>query len=346
MNKLRIGFIGAGGMADAHLKGLADAEKFPDVQIAAFCDVVVERAQAQCEKYSAHQPAAFSSPGEMIKNAALDACYVLLPPFAHGEAERACIEGDVPFLVEKPIGNDLGLLRELRDEISAKNLVTAVGYMNRYQPSVQRAKAAFADDEPVLAYGGWLSGPPLGESDSSIGKWWVVKAKSGGQFVEQVSHTVDLVRYFMGDVAEVFAHTTTAFNKKQPTLREGYDVDDALIASLKFKNGGIATLMASIATPVGGGITLRVLGTQSCAEFQGWGHDVKIKTRDADGKAQEESADSVSDIFAVEDRAFLDAVRSGDRSKILTDYADGFKTVQVALGANQSADTGRAVELD
>ena len=47
MSKLRVGFIGAGGMADAHLAGLTDTGVFPDIEIAAFCDVVLERAQAQ-----------------------------------------------------------------------------------------------------------------------------------------------------------------------------------------------------------------------------------------------------------------------------------------------------------
>jgi predicted dehydrogenase len=100
MKTLRIGFIGSGGMADAHLKGLADTSQFPDVQLTAFCDVAIERAQAQCDKYASHSeqaPVAYSSPRTMIQEADLDACYILLPPFAHGDAERACIEGGVPF---------------------------------------------------------------------------------------------------------------------------------------------------------------------------------------------------------------------------------------------------------
>ncbi|MCA1597099.1 MAG: Gfo/Idh/MocA family oxidoreductase [Chloroflexi bacterium] len=347
MDKLRVGFIGAGGMADAHLKGLV-TDRFADVQIAAFCDVVLERAQAQAAKYSQHGPEAFSDPREMIRSAGLDACYILLPPFAHGDAERACLEGNVPFLVEKPIGKDLGVLREIRDEVQRKNLLTAVGYMNRYQPGVQQAKKAFEDSEPVLAYGGWLSGPPTAPKDGSagslIGQWWVVKEKSGGQFVEQVSHTVDLVRYFLGDAVEVFACATTAFNKKVPDLRPGYTIDDALTTCIKFKNGAIANIMASAATPVGGGITLNVLGTSSAVRFTGWGHDATIMRR-VDGKTTEEKAASEPDIFPVEDRTFLDAVRSGDRSRIGTDYADGFKTAQLAVGANESAATGRAVDL-
>lgn len=348
MKKLRVGFIGAGGMADAHLKGLGNPELFPDIEIAAFCDVVLERAQGQADKYKEHNAVAYDSPAAMVKDAGLDACYILLPPFAHGDAEQACIAGNVPFLVEKPIGIDLGMLREFRDEILQKKLITAAGYMNRYQPSVERAKELFSSDEPVIAYGGWLSGPPTSDhayfSKALIGKWWVIKEKSGGQMVEQVTHTVDLVRYLMGDAVEVFAHATQTFNKKLPNMLAGYTMDDAMVTSIKFANGGIASIMASVATPVGGGVSLNVLGMKSAAQFGAWAHDVKI-TRKGDGDNTEETISGTADIFPIEDRIFLDAVRTGDPSKIRSDYADGFKTSQVTLGANESAATGKPVDL-
>lgn len=86
-----------------------------------------------------------------------------------------------------------------------------------------------------------------------------------------MTHTVDLVRYFLGDAVEVFAHGTTEFNKKPAAIASNY---------------------------------------------------------------------------AIEDRAFLDAVRSGDHSNILSDYADGFKTSLVTVGANQSLQTGQPVSID
>jgi len=348
MKKLRVGFIGSGGMADAHLQGLGDAEKFPDVQIAAFCDVVIERAQAQCEKYASHAPAAYASPQTMIAEAGLDACYILLPPFAHGAAERACIAGKVPFLTEKPIGLDLGLLRELRDEVKQQNLLAAAGYMNRYQPSVQRAKEAMSADRAVMAYGWWLGGPPLqskpktGEAVGSlIMQWWADKSKSGGQFHEQVTHTVDLVRYFLGDATEVFAHATTSFNKSLADLSANYSIDDALTTSIKFESGAIATINASVATPVGGGILLEVLGMNSAIKFSGWGHDARILRRDA----EEETVKSVSDIFAVEDRQFLDAIHTGDASKVLSTYVAAFNNARITLAASESAQSGQPVDV-
>jgi predicted dehydrogenase len=333
-------------MADAHLNGLVDREKFPDVEIAAFCDVVLERAQAQATKYDA---VAFDSPKTMMAEAGLDAVYILLPPFAHGDAERAAIEAGVPFLVEKPIGLDLGVLRELRDEVQRKDLLAAAGYMNRYQPSVQRAKALLGNDKLVLAHGAWFGGPPLQKADGSpgslIGQWWPVKERSGGQFHEQVTHTVDLARYFLGNATEVFAHATTAFNKTLPNLVEHYTMDDALIASIKFESGAVATLMASSATPVGGGIHLNILGMNSAVKFSGWGHDAVIQTR-VNGETTEEQAASAGEIFAIEDRAFLDAVATGDRSKVLSTYVDAFQTAQITVAANQSVASGQPVPIE
>lgn len=350
MSTLRLGFIGAGGMADAHLAGLTDKNVFPDVEIAAFCDVVLERAQAQAEKYSTgdSKPQAFSTPQAMIADANLDACWVLLPPFAHGDAERACIEGSVPFLVEKPIGKDLGLLRELRAEIQSKKLLVAAGYMNRYQPSVERAKEAFSSDEAVLAYGGWLGGPPTTDNEyfrtHLIGQWWVQKDKSGGQMVEQVTHTLDLVRYFLGDALEVYAHTTQAFNKTLPNLLSNYTMDDAMTTTIKFESGALATILASAATPIGGGVSLEVLGKKSAIKFSGWGHDVEILHKD--GQSENVASVGQPTIFQREDRAFLDAVKTGDHNKVRTNYADAFKTARLALAANESAETGKPVAVN
>jgi predicted dehydrogenase len=307
--------------------------------------VVLERAAKQCGKYPEHAPQAFATPAQMIADAGLDACYILLPPFAHGEAERACLNGNVPFLVEKPIGNKIEVLREIRAEVRTKNLITAAGYMNRYQPSVKAAKAAFSGDEAVIAWGGWLGGPPTTDNaymaTSLIGQWWVIKEKSGGQFVEQVTHTVDLVRHFMGDATEVFAHNTTAFNSKLPNLLPNYTMDDAMAVNIRFAGGGIATILSSSATPVGGGVSLKILGTHSALEFSGWGHDAIIRT--AQG---EETVAAEANIFAVEDRAFIDAVRSGDRSSIMTDYDDAFKTAALTLAANASAANGTPVSAE
>jgi predicted dehydrogenase len=340
--KVRVGFIGSGGMAQAHLNPEKGLPTFPDVEIAAFCDVVPAKAEALAQQYGVK---AYTQPREMLAAERLDAVYVLLPPFAHGEAEQAAIAAKVPFFVEKPIGLDLSVLREVAAGVKQTNLLTAVGYMNRYRKSVQRARDVFRQDAPILAYGGWLGGRPRARADSDgIGSWWVQRSKSGGQFVEQVTHTVDLARYLLGDAEEVSAVATKAFNKSKEGTPANYDIEDASLVNIRFKSGAIATLMASCATGVGGGVTLNVYAENHAALFTGWEHSLRLLSKQGE-ETNEESIPGEPDIFAVEDRVFINAVKSGDRSKIGTDYADGLKTAELAIGANRSMETGEPVRL-
>jgi myo-inositol 2-dehydrogenase/D-chiro-inositol 1-dehydrogenase len=337
--KVRVGFIGSGGMAKAHLEGLPS---FPDVEIAAFCDVAPAKAKQLAEKHAAR---AYSEPEAMFDDQRLDCVYILLPPFAHGDAEFAAIQAKVPFFVEKPIGLDLHLLRHIAAGVEETGLLTAVGYMTRYRKSVQRAREVFQQDAPVLAYGGWLGGRPRGGGGGDgIGSWWVQRSRSGGQFVEQVTHTIDLVRYLLGDVEEVFAHATRAFNKTKPDTPPAYDIEDASVVNLKFVGGAVACIMASCATGVGGDVTLNVYSENHAALFTGWDHSLRLLFQQGE-ETHEETIPGEESIFAIEDRAFIDAVKSGDQRKVRTDYADGLKTATVALAANRSMETGEPVQL-
>lgn len=133
-DKLKIGFIGTGNIAGSHLPNL---QKRDDVELAAFCDVALEKAEQRAGEYGGK---AYSSVKEMFDSANLDAAFICLPPFAHGEAEYACIESKVPFFIEKPVGMDVGQMKEVADAIDKANLLTFVGYMNRYRYGINRAR--------------------------------------------------------------------------------------------------------------------------------------------------------------------------------------------------------------
>ncbi len=97
MNRTRLGFIGAGGIAERHTKVLLE---FPDVSIAAFADPSLERAQELAALAGAK---AYADYRQMLDREQLDALYICVPPFAHGEIEQAAIERGLPFFVEKPL---------------------------------------------------------------------------------------------------------------------------------------------------------------------------------------------------------------------------------------------------
>ncbi len=329
----RIGFIGCGGMARAHADALAGID---GVAIAALTDVDGDKAKALAATLKDAQ--VYDTPGDLVRKSGVDCVFILLPPFAHGVAERSAISAKVPFFIEKPVGLNPTSLRELSKEVQQAGLMTSAGYMNRYRRSVNTAKEMLQKDPAALAYGGWFGGPP-GPSSSGIGLWWSNKDKSGGQFHEQVTHTVDLARYLLGDAIAVSAFAANGFNERFPN----YTMDDAAVVNIQFASGAVANLMSSVASRASGGVLLNVYAKDHAFEFTGWEHTVKIRRV---GESEGGVIKGEDNIFRIEDQVFIDAVRAGDPSKIRCTYPDGVKTALLSIGANESiANGGKPVSL-
>ncbi|HZT41348.1 MAG TPA: Gfo/Idh/MocA family oxidoreductase [Chthonomonadaceae bacterium] len=340
--KLRVGVIGCGGISNSHLQqGLS---KFEDIELAAFCDIIPERAEKHAAKYGGK---AYDDAGKMLESIQLDAAFIFIPPYAHTAPERACLAAGVPFEVEKPLGLNPDDLRKMAAEVEASGLITSTGFMTRYRKSVNQVRDLLQSDPAILLDGAWVGGPPLVKegdyfANNPIGLWWPIKERSGGQFVEQVIHTVDLARYLAGEADEVYAFAARGFNKKLPNLIPQYDLDDAMVVSIRFASGAVGNIMSACCNGAHGGIFLNLWAAHHTVHFTGWGHDAKIYTQ---GEKEPESIQSGEEIFGVEDRAFLDAVRTGDRSLIKCTYADGVKTTLLALAANESVATGKPVKI-
>jgi myo-inositol 2-dehydrogenase/D-chiro-inositol 1-dehydrogenase len=330
--KVRLGFIGSGGIVRSHLEqGLKD---FPDVEFAAWCDLVPETAAARREQVGG-QGEIYTDAREMLDEAKPDAVYIMLPPYAHGVAEDLVIERRIPFFVEKPVAIDLDTAKRVADGVTCHGLITAVGYMTRYRRSVQRVRQLLADQTPVLLHGGWMGGGP--RTYEGIWKWWVQKEKSGGQFLEQTTHTIDLARYLFGDVAEVYA---VAVRDRRPRP-DFFTIEDASLVQLTFVNGAAGSLYSSCSTTLGGGVSLTAWGTDMRAEFTGWEHTVHIHLPGE----EEITISGEADIFALEDRAFVDSVKAGKNVGILATYEDGLHATAIACAANESMVTGQVAEI-
>lgn len=333
--KVKIGFVGCGGIAEAHLQGLS---VHPNVELSAFCDVNKARAEQVRDKYN-KDAKIFTDAKEMFENVKLDGAYFCLPPFAHG-SELIAIEHGVPFAVEKPVNLYEDQAREIAIAVDEKGLMTSALYMNRYRKGIQQVREMLKKDPAIMLLGGWIGGSPRGAADSGIISWWIQKDKSGGQFHEQVTHTVDIACFLCGDVSEVHAYAAKGFNKGVPTA---YSIEDAAVVNIKFASGAVANLWASASSNGGGGgVMLNVYANDFTALFTGWEHSLKILRS---GKEPEEIKGE-GNIFAIEDDAFIQAIMHKDASKIMANYRDGFKTMQVTLAANKSMETGAPVGIE
>jgi len=316
---LKVGFIGAGGMARSHMKGVA---ALGDVSIAAICDLDAVRAGDAAEEHGAKP---YTDYRAMLKTERLDAAYVILPPFAHGDVELAVIDRGLPFLVEKPVALSLDTAKRIRDAAARKNLVTSVGYQLRYMTSIQQAKALIGGRAPAMLVGHYWSA-------MIRGNWWQDLARSGGQVVEQATHIVDLMRYLGGDIVGVEARTAQRGGWNDPAIT----IPDVYVAGFAFANGAFGTLT-------------------TCCLLDEWTIGIDIMLREARLHWKIDELQVTPAKVAVPpaeqfpagniEAAFLNAVRGGDRAAILSPYEDAAKTLAVTLAVNESARKNAAVKV-
>ncbi|TBL73952.1 Gfo/Idh/MocA family protein [Paenibacillus thalictri] len=320
---LKIGFVGTGSFSDKHQNIIG---KMEGVEVAAICGRSLEKAERAAQRWS--DAKAYTSVEDMLNDRKLDAVYISVIPAAHGETELSLIERGIPFFVEKPLGIRAEDLLPVRDKVAEKKLITCVGYHFRYHDSTAKAHELLKERTVGMALGYWMGTTPRVP-------WWRVQAQSGGQFVEQATHAVDMLRYLCGDVTEVYA----AFgHRAMHETVEGLDVADVGTVTMKLASGAVATISNTCLLPSSHHIGLDVYTAEGVLE-------VRAGSLKDIGKSQTVETKNVSDPYVLENEAFLHAVRTGDTSLIRSDYLDGFRSLQVTSAANESALSGQPVRI-
>ncbi len=321
--KVKIGFIGCGGIAGAHMIALKQIE---EVEFAAMCDIDLAKAEKASAAYGGKFYTDFR---KMLDETKIDACFMCIPPFAHKGQEEECIKRGIPFLVEKPVHLELESAQEIAAKVKKANLMTSVGYVLRYFDVVDMAREMIKKEQVSFALGKYYGGVPGGGEG-----WYSQKALSGGQLVEQATHILDMMRYFLGDVEEVFAYKTTGINDK---IYKKYDTEDTSTLLLKFKNGCAGNLTCTwLWSGFESGV--EVVGKDVIFNYAG-------NTLTVNNFNKKVTHISSLNPMLEEDRAFIKAVAEKDASFVKSDYEDAVKTLVVSLKAQESMRTGKPVRL-
>jgi myo-inositol 2-dehydrogenase / D-chiro-inositol 1-dehydrogenase len=298
---LRIAVVGCGRMGLQHAKSSVQLGH----RVTVACDVDSQRAAALA---SAHPDCVALADPNSIPWDEVDAAFICTPPFARGPVESCAAKAGVPLFLEKPVGLSALQLAPVLAAVREAGVVTSVGYMNRYRPSVQRARALLAADTPLGFAAHWFGA-------AYRVPWWGDPALSGGQLNEQCTHLVDLARHLVGEVVEANALA-------QPLPHPGRGSASVSIA-LRFASGALGTI-------VGGCLALekqigcRVFTPRGQIALEGWDFRWSPSAPFGEGKDLESA-----DPFLCEAAAFLGAAISGDASAVLCDVAEAMKTQRV-----------------
>ncbi|MFC1526965.1 Gfo/Idh/MocA family protein [Candidatus Latescibacterota bacterium] len=222
---LRIGIVGLGGIGNIHAHCYMDNKH---TRIAAVCDVIEERADRAAEAYGAQ---AFYSVRKMLNSGiALDACSMCTAGVENGgDHYRPTMEllgAGIPVLGEKPISNDVSKARRMVALARKKRVRYGVNLNHRFTPAATRARE-------------WLDQGRLGELNIVNMTMWINNPNESSPWFHIRAlhpHSLDVMRYFAGDVDQV-----QAFFKKG----KGRKIWSNVQANLMFKNGVIGHLTGS-----------------------------------------------------------------------------------------------------
>jgi predicted dehydrogenase len=329
-NTIRIGFIGAGGIARAHMRRLAE---IPEAEVVAFADPSAEALARMVEDHpeAADKPT-FADYRQMLDAVEMDAVQIHTPHTQHFEQAMTVLALGKHLLLEKPMVCTVAHAKEL---IAAADpeLVFAISYQRHYQgPYIyireQIRQGALGELQYVSALQSqnWLR--------SQRGKWRQSMALSGGgQLNDSGSHLIDILLWTTGLSAE------SVFALLNPYDTE-VDIDSSL--SLRFSNGAQGSIAVVGDSPVW------------WEEFSVWGSEGVLLYRNGEilqrSYADENQVVGMRRVPAealppdsTPDHNWVDAILGRDTVRVPPEC--GLRVIELTEAAWRSAELGRPVQV-
>ncbi len=224
MEKIRIAFIGCGGMSSILQQCIP---QISDFEFVATCDLVEEKAKLNARKFGALRH--YTDYNEMFENEDLYAVAVVGRPEdkLHRDIGIECLKKGYHIYTEKPPATTAEGAKMLVDASVATGKTGMVGTMWRHAPAHTLAKRLMDEDDFGNAcqyHTRYLApGPRLSEAGSPFA--WPF-------MLDQVIHPTDCMRFFMGQVSEVYAMGTVDSTTSSVSMS----------VNLKYENGGVGTM--------------------------------------------------------------------------------------------------------
>ncbi len=188
---VRIGFIGCGGIANAHL---AAYQANADACVAAVCDVDAAKAEALAAKAGAN---AYTDFREMLARESLDGVSLLTPPKFHADLAVETLQAGVSVFSEKPLADSVAAARRMTEAAERAGKLLLVAVCHRFHEPVVRTKRLIEEGRlgrltMFRNRFGYRIGVPCDTT-----------RLRGGILLDNGAHSVDLFRYLVGEPESV-----------------------------------------------------------------------------------------------------------------------------------------------
>ncbi len=256
--EIRFAILGAGVAAEYHQQAIAANENLEARLIAvghydpARFDEISGQFDVPCMTYE-----------EILSDARVDSICICTPSGQHADQAVAAAHAGKHVLVEKPIALTVADADRMIAACEQANVKLGVALQRRAMPLFRRIRDAIVHGDLGPLTLGQITIPyhrPQTYFDQAAwrGTW---AQDGGGVIMNQGIHLVDLLVWYMGDPVAIDTYAAT--------LHRDVEVEDTLVALLRFADGAMATITATTTASPGFPHRLEIYGTDGGIQIEG-----------------------------------------------------------------------------
>ncbi len=252
MSKIyRIGIIGCGGIANG--KHFPSLSKLDNIELVAFCDIILERAEHASEKYGIEGARVYTNYHELLADTSIDIIHVCTPNDSHADISIAALESGKHVMCEKPMAKTTADAKRMVEAANRSGKKLTIGYNNRFRPDSQHLK--------ILCEEGALGDIYFAKAHAirrrAVPTWGVFlneEKQGGGPLIDIGTHALDLTLWMMdnykpklvlGTSYHKLSSKENAANAWGPWDPAKFTVEDSAFAMVVMENGATIMLESS-----------------------------------------------------------------------------------------------------
>jgi predicted dehydrogenase len=254
---VKVGILGGGNISDTHARA---ALGIPGVEIAAICGANRQKAERLAQAYGG---VVYDDVERFLEHRPLDIVAIGSPSGLHASQAIAAIGRGLHVLSEKPLDVTTAKVDSVIAAADRVGVKVGVFFQDRLKPDIAAMKATIASGRlgtPIFAGGHvrWYRPPEYYGTSRWRGTYAL---DGGGALMNQAIHTVDVLQWLFGPVAQVGARTATRLHPIQ--------VEDTAAAVLEFESGALGIIEATTSSYPGYARRIDVSGSEGTLILEG-----------------------------------------------------------------------------
>ena len=248
MEKVRIGIIGCGGIANG--KHMPALKKIPNAEMVAFCDLIEERAIKAKHDYGTPDAAVYTDYKKLLEDKTIDVVHVLTPNRAHSFITVDALDAGKHVMCEKPMAINSVEAKKMLDAAKRNGKKLTIGYQNR-----QRNDSLFLKAEADAGtFGDIYYAKATAIRRRAVPTWGVFLneyEQGGGPLIDIGTHALDLTLWTMNNYKPKYCVGTT-YHKLNNDTETGnawgdwdpakFTVEDCAFGFVVMENGATISL--------------------------------------------------------------------------------------------------------